>query len=185
MSRALHLTLEVEQDVFEERERPSLFEESLGRHVRRERFGGEDRIQCVRVDRDQRLPAPALLAVSVVALVGEEVLDRAEQEGAEASPLTTGLRDPLTGEQRREEALSQIAGGVRIVPPAADVGEDGGPVGLAERRQRVPALRLVRRTCLEDDAPVGRLEPRPALPRGRLLPRWHVPILRAAKSRAK
>ena len=65
-------------------------------------------------------------------LVGEEVFQGGEEEGAEAAAGAVGVADVVLFEELAEEGLGEVLGVVVVVALAAGEGVEGKPVGLAE-----------------------------------------------------
>ena len=60
------------------------------------------------------------------------MLERAEEVGAEAAAVLVGTGEAIAGENAREKILGEVAGFVVVAAFAAEVGEDGVVVGVAE-----------------------------------------------------
>ena len=74
-------------------------------------------------------------------LVGEEVVQRDEQEGAELASFTGEPGKVVPFQQPGEEALGQVLCRVRVMPSPADVGIEREPIGTAKLLQRLISAR--------------------------------------------
>ena len=131
-----HLGLEPSQDVLEQRCGPLALEEPLGREVMGRLaaiaiLGGGD------VDRHDGLAAAALEPPLVIVAVGQVVRARGHQERAEPPLAPVDRGQALSLQQSGEEALDEILGRFRVVPPSADERIERVPVRPAELGQRV------------------------------------------------
>src|SRR6185503_4512175 len=104
---------------------------------------------------NRRNASAALRRPVACCFIEEEVLDRGEQERAEAASLGAHVLDIATLEQRREKRLCQITRRIRIGAPAPDEGVERIPVRFAERRQRGAGCLRVAATRSCDNAPPG------------------------------
>ena len=102
--------------------------------------------------------AAALLCAAPRGVVGEEVLERGQQEGAEAALVLSEVREVAALEQRGQEALRQIARVVRRCAPPADVRVERIPVGFAERGQRGARRRRVVAASRDHETPARGLK---------------------------
>ena len=85
------------------------------------------------------MPAPALAGLLAIALVGEVVLKRVQEKGAELPLLGGDARQEVPPQQAREEPLGQVLGLVGRMPAPADVGVERIPVRGAEVGQGLRA----------------------------------------------
>ena len=77
-------------------------------------------------------PPPRFWAWRAVPLVGQEVFERGQQEGAELAFAAVHARQEILGQQPQKELLGQVFGLVRLVSAAADVGIERIPIEAAE-----------------------------------------------------
>lgn len=107
--------------------------------------------------------SPALFGLGLAVGIGEVTIDLPEHEGAEF-PVGAGgaFRGVEVGEwvpggieNFREEILSEVFGGFFRVALAADVGENGEPVNLAEAREIAHGGAGCREDGVGDDALAG------------------------------
>ena len=84
-----------------------------------------------------------------------KMIERGEEEGAEAAALWVGEFDGVSGEQFGEETLGQVAGVVGVVTSTADMSVDGKPAGYAELREGVAGIECGCTAGGENDAPMG------------------------------
>jgi len=97
----------------------------------------------------------ALLGVGKGAGVGEVVLHRGEEEGAEAAPGRGEAGEGVELEEPGEEALRQVLGIVRGMALAADESVERIPISLAQTGEGFLDADGIRAACGEDDGPMG------------------------------
>ena len=155
------------------RQRPLAFEDPIGcqmaaRFEAVSTLGVKDVIQG-----NGWAPATSLLCGGRVALVGDEVLQRGQQERSEASTFPIEVTEIVLLEHVREESLCQVLGFVVRVPEAAHVRVDRIPARTAENRQCLVRARSGRSA--------GRVDQRDASCRercaARLIPPWRAIIV--------
>ena len=134
------------QRALHDHQRPLLVEELLGGE--RVVGGGEVELHV------HHAPA-ALLGLGAIALVGHEVLQRAEEEGAELAAARIDLVQAAMLEHPCEKRLGEVLSVGTIDAAAPHVREHRRPVARAEVVQRVG-----RCAGGEDQRPVGGLESR-------------------------
>src|SRR5207249_11246788 len=89
------------------------------------------RVGALPIERERRHAAAALLALCAVPLVGEEMLQRGQQEGAELALLTAEPFEVIPFEESGEEALRQVLGVLAPVAVPANVGVKRIPISAA------------------------------------------------------
>src|SRR6185503_4658584 len=117
-------------DRVENRLGPAAIEGQFGRRFRCRLMA----VACLGVDgveRDFVYLATALLARAFLPFIGEEMLDRGEQERTEAALVAVYVLQIMLREEQLEESLRQILGVMRAVALAADECVERIPVGTA------------------------------------------------------
>ena len=105
-----------------------------------EPFGGQFRGQHLEValfgagfvQGEKRLPAASFRSASVVPLIGEEMIDRSQQEGPEFAFFLADAVQGVGPQQAEEKALGQVLGVVRAIALASDTTVKRQPVGPTE-----------------------------------------------------
>ena len=110
---------------------------------------------------------PALLGLSAVVLVRQEVLHRGQQKPPEAAPLGPEIAYVIFFEQEREVFLSRITRLVYAVPLASNICVQGAPVEPAKRSQRFARLRSSLLSGRQHYAPASRGKSKAAGSEGR------------------
>ena len=112
--------------------------------IRRRRVGDFQAGRSIRAggERHMLVLRAALRRAETVARVGEVVLHRAEQVGAEPPPLAICAAEHRAREHAREKLLREIARVAEIVRSAGDVSVDGRVVSRAQIAQRSTRLRV-------------------------------------------
>jgi hypothetical protein len=142
--------LEAPHRAIKHRQHPVAVERLLGR------FAVGDR-GCDVVEVNPPQVAATLVRMLAGQLVGEEVVQRAEQVGAESPALRVGFLVPAVLDEAGEEFLGEVVGVGRRITAAAQVGEHRPTVGRADLRQR--GAPLVRATAaFKDHTPMGGVE---------------------------
>ena len=90
------------------------------------------RVGALPVERERRHAGAALLASGAVTLIGEKVLQRGEQEGAELPLLAAQPFEVVPGEEPGEKALRQIFGILARVAVPTNVGVKRIPISAAQ-----------------------------------------------------
>jgi hypothetical protein len=73
----------------------------------------------------------------------KKVLDRLEQERAEAASALVGLAQPVSFQNHQEEILRDVLRVLSRIATPTDVGKNGSPVSPAKLRERFSSLLLV------------------------------------------
>jgi hypothetical protein len=119
----------------EQGQRPLAVEEPLGiRRVRRVEV--EAFVRVLPVQREMFRAAPALLGLRAVPFVGEEVLQRGEQEGAELAAFGGEAFEVVLLQKAGEERLHEILRVLLRLPLPAHEGVERIPIRLAQLGQR-------------------------------------------------
>ena len=88
--------------------------------------------------------ATAALERSIlIGSIVKKILERLEQERAEAAAALVGLPQPVSFQNHQEEILRKVLRVLIRIATAADVGKNRVPVSSAKRRQRLRSLLLV------------------------------------------
>jgi hypothetical protein len=87
--------------------------------------------------------------------VRQEVLQRGEQERAEATLGLIDRSEKVAAEQVGKKGLGEVAGLVGVVAAAADVGAERKPVGLEQRFEGGVRLAFGAVTGVQHDPPLG------------------------------
>src|SRR5688572_5907470 len=140
------------ESALEHRQRPVALEGALGRELVG-RLEPQALVRRLELQRERRAACPALLGLGAVPLVGEEVLQGAEQPGAEAPALRVRALDGVLLEQAREEGLRQVARVLAVVAAPAHISVERPPIRRAEVRERGARARFARTAGRQDDAP--------------------------------
>ena len=122
--------LKLVQHLLQQRAGPVLVEQLVGRGIIR----GLQIVALLgprQVQREDLTASAPFLRAELFPFVGQEVVHRGQQEGAEPAFLAVGVAHPTMLQKACEELLSQILriGGGEV--PPAHVGVKGIPVGLA------------------------------------------------------
>ena len=94
-------------------------------------LGGRD------VEGQWRGAAASLGGTCPLVFVHHEMLQRGKQERSEPAALWLRALQHLTVEQAEEEPLHEVLGLLDVVPRSSDVGVEGIPIRLAQRRKRL------------------------------------------------
>ena len=100
------------------------------------RFEAVAPLGILRIDGHRRDPAAALLGAGAIALVGQVVLERGEEEGPEAALGGIDAVEKVALQELEEEPLGQVLGVGGSMAAAAHEGVERRPVGAAEFFQR-------------------------------------------------
>ncbi len=122
---------ETGEHTFEERECPFAVVDAVGSEV----VGGFDLVTgigALPIEGESGQWAAAFLAAGFVPFIGEKVLERGEEEGAETAFFGAEAVEVITFEETGEETLSEILGILAGVAAAADVGVERIPIDAAE-----------------------------------------------------
>src|ERR1039458_4897636 len=92
----------------------------------------------VEFQREDLRAAAAFLGAGLCPFVGQEMLERREQERAEASARRVGPSDGVVRQQPRKELLREVLRFLPRISRPPDIGIEGMPISLAERLQRGP-----------------------------------------------
>lgn len=142
------------QRLFQQGRGPAPFEKNFrGKAV--SRLEAEMRFLAGEVQRQRRLAAAAFLRARPVTLIGEEMFQGGQKEGAEASFALVHRVEVILFEQAEEKFLRQILGVVGALALAADVSVERTPIEAAqlfERFRRVAGILPAR--SRQDDTPV-------------------------------
>ena len=90
--------------------------------------------------------------------VVKKILERLEQERAEAAPAMVRLPQPVSFQNHKEEILSKVLRILTGIASAADVGKSGSPVSSTKLRQRFSRLILLVALGIrssKDETPTG------------------------------
>ena len=117
-------------------------------------FEREALLGILRIQRNDFLPAAALERLRVAIDVMEKVVERREQERAEAPAPGIGEFNRVAREQFGEESLGQVASVFGIVPAPANVSIERIPVSLAESGESRVGCGRVLVASRDDDAPM-------------------------------
>src|SRR5690606_32354067 len=117
----------------------------------------------LRLDPNRLLASAALGRARGGRLVGEEMPQRNEQEGAEPAARTFGDGEGPVAQQLLEERLGEVLRLLRGMTVATHAREHGWPIDAAQLRERARCDR--RETArIQNQAPTRGVEPRHSLP---------------------
>src|SRR5882757_3704173 len=152
-SRLLVFRLQLAKNAFQQNSRPTLFVNAirtqiLGRLMKIAHFW----IKPVPTDRP--LSPAAFLRAKLIPFIGEEMLERSEQEGTEPSTFRVGPFEVIAFEKAGEKLLGQILGVLRppAQPPHMDI--ERIPIGAAQGREGCRSLWRVALAGLKHYTPV-------------------------------
>ena len=144
---------------FEQRHGPAALEQLGGIEVVGE-FREVAVLGVLMVELDELRVAAAFLGLLLVAFVGEEVLQRHEQEGAELPLLPLHAAQGVLLHQVQHEALGQILSVRRRFPLSPQISIERKPIRAAERGEGFVGLRGGVLARQQHDAPQRRRKPR-------------------------
>lgn len=110
------------------------------------------------VDGDDGLAVAAFEGLAGSPVLGEEVLEAGDEEGAEFAARSVEVGQAAAVEQIGEELLGEVFGVFRLMALASDVGVDGRPVGGAKAFEGGLSGGGRTRPGLANDTPLGRTE---------------------------
>ena len=142
--------------MFEDGDRPAPLVEPVGREI----VCGLGAVAIFRsgdIEAGQQSGA-TLLRQRPVALVGEMVIDAAEEKIAQLPAIRIGGANGVLFQKAREETLGEIFRILRRMAAAPDVSVNGIPVGFAELAERGLCGRAVTLCRLADKAPASRFK---------------------------
>src|ERR1041384_7753387 len=100
--------------------------------------------------------AATLLRVRAPPVLGQEMLQHGEQEGAKFAFAAVRGAEVILFQQAGEEFLRQILSVMRLVAASANERVKRPPVSAAQFRQRFGSLRSITLPGGQNDAPMGR-----------------------------
>jgi hypothetical protein len=123
------------------------------------RFQRELAFARQQVERFGQLPAAAFLGPGAAVLVGEEMIERGEQERAEFPPSLVGDAQGALFQQLRKELLGQVLSFMFGMPAAAHMGVERVPIRFAEFGQSLPGIGRLVSAGRQNQAPMRRGKP--------------------------
>ena len=112
------------------------------------------------IQRQELLAAAALLRAVLFPFMGQEMVQRGEQEGAEPAAVGVGAGDGVALQEPGEEFLGQVLGVRRRMATPAHVSVKGIPVGLAKPGQGILCASGIRVAGDQDYGPMRGQKPR-------------------------
>ena len=140
------------EHLIQKRHGPLSLEVALGSHLVA-RFELITRLGTLLVERDDRLSSATFAGVRSVPVVGQEILQRRQQEGAKSPQLRIDAFQPTFLQKLGEKRLREVLGVVRRISPAPNEGVKRIPVRLTKLRQRGLGLRGFVSTGVQNDRP--------------------------------
>ena len=144
-------------DLCEQRQRPLSFVDPLGRH-RAGVLARITRFDVSYVYRNEVMPSASLLGSGLIPLVGQEVLERDQQESAKPTSLGIRRGQRFLFQQPRKKLLRQILRLFGAGAAAAGVSVQWIPIGVAQRGERFAGGRRSFVARGQNDAPMRRIK---------------------------
>src|SRR6185437_4081717 len=158
-ARLLVFGSQVIQNLVEQRHRPAALKQFLGGQV----VGWLAAIppfSRVKVERTKDFAAAALLGLSAIVGVGQEMFASGQKERTEFALVPIHCSQRVFLKEAGEEVLSEILGVVDVITPVPNVGIQRIPVSTAQHRQRFAGLGCRLISGCQHETPARGCEPR-------------------------